>query len=117
MPKKKKATPPNPHDAGGFLNPSVQKDGLPAGAFAIVPDPAGPAGWQLPHHTAHVLKDVDASVDWTLLEKATLLLSLPGDQGRRVSADPALIIDAARHVAGHYRAAGRPIPVALCVLI
>ena len=96
---------------------NAQKDGLPAQAFAIIPDPADPAGWQLPHHTRHVLKDVEGSVDWKLLELATVLLSLQGDEGRRVSADPALIIDAARHIAGHYCNAGKPIPTALCVLI
>jgi len=56
-------------------------------------------------------------VDWLLVERATLLLSLQGDEGRRVTADPALIIEAARHITGHYRNAGKPIPTALCVLI
>ena len=95
----------------------LNRDGLPVQAFAIVPNPTDPAGWQLPHHTEQILKDVEGSVDWALLETATALLSLQGDQGRRVSADPALIIDAARHIAGHYREAGKPIPTALCVLI
>jgi hypothetical protein len=109
--------PETPATAGGFKNPPQQKDGLPAQAFAIVPDPADPSDWQLPHHTQHVLKDAEGSVDWPLLEKATLLLSLQGDEGRRVTADPALIIDGARHIAGHYQNAGKPIPTALCVLI
>jgi len=95
----------------------LQKEGLPMHAFAIAPDPNCPDGWQLPHHTLNILKDVDVSVNWPLLEKATLLLSLQGDEGRRVTADPALIIDAARHIAGHYRYAGKPIPTVLCVLI
>ena len=95
----------------------LNREGLPLRAFAIAPDPADPAGWQLPHHTVNVIKDIEGSVDWALMETATALLSLQGDQGRRVSADPALIIEAARHIAGHYREAGKPIPTALCVLI
>jgi hypothetical protein len=106
-----------PVDSGGFKNPPLQKDGLSANAFAIAPDPQYPDDWQLPHHARHVLKEVEGSVDWLLIEKATLLLSLQGDEGRRVNADPALIIDAARHIAGHYRNAGKSIPTALCVLI
>jgi len=106
-----------PADSGGFENPPLLRDGLPAQAFAIAPDPKCPDGWQLPHHKLDVLEDVEGSVDWLLLEKAMLLLSLQGDEGRRIAADPALIIDAARHIAGHYRNTGKPIPTALCVLI
>ena|GEM_PF-926392 len=101
----------------GLAMTGLSKDGLPAHAFAIAPDPKCPDGWQLPHHKLDVLEDDEGSVDWLLLEKATLLLSLQGDEGRRISADPALIIDAARHITGHYRNAGKPIPDALCVLI
>jgi len=101
----------------GLAMTGLSKDGFPAQAFAIAPDPKCPDGWQLPHHKLDVLEDVEGSVDWLLLEKATLLLSLQGDEGRRIAADPALIIDAARHIAGHYRNAGKPIPTALCVLI
>jgi hypothetical protein len=96
---------------------ALSRDGLPAQAFAIVPDPANPISWQLPHHTKNVIKNIEGSVNWSLLETATVLLSLQGDQGRRISADPALIIAAARHIARHYSAAGIPIPTALCVLI
>jgi hypothetical protein len=109
--------PETPENADRLKNPPLQKDGLPAQAFAIVPDPADPAGWLLPHHTRQALKDVDGSVEWPLIEKSTLLLSLQGNEGCRVSADPAHIIDAARHIAGHYRDAGKPIPIDLCVLI
>ncbi len=99
------------------------KDGLPWQAFAIVPDHEDPAGWQLPHHTREVKRAVpgkigyEHTVDWLLLEKAALLLSRYGDEGRRVTADPELIIQAARHLAGHFRKGGRQIPNALCVLI
>jgi len=99
------------------------QNGLPWQGFAIVPDKEDPQGWQLPHHTREVKRAVlgkvgyEHTVDWLLLEKAALLLSRFGDEGRRVSADPELIIQAARHLAAHYRKAGRQIPPSLCVLI
>ncbi len=95
----------------------AEKDGLPVQAFAVAPDPLQPDGWLLPHHTRQVLKTVEGSVDWQLLEKATLLLSVHGDEGRRVAANPAQIIYAARHVAWHYLKASKPIPTELCALI
>jgi hypothetical protein len=109
--------PETPVNTDRLKSPSLQKEGLPAQAFAIVPDRTRPADWQLPHHTENVIKNIVGSVDWPLLETATVLLSLQGDQGRRISADPALIIAAARHIARHYSEAGIPIPTALCVLI
>ncbi|MCX6006270.1 MAG: hypothetical protein NTZ34_03300 [Chloroflexi bacterium] len=99
------------------------KDGQPWQAFAIVPEKEDPAGWQLPHHTKEVKRAAQGkvgyehTVDWLLLEKSVLLLSCFGDEGRRVAADPELIIQAARHLAGHFRKGGRQIPNALCVLI
>lgn len=99
------------------------RDGLPWQAFAIVPDKEKPETWQLPHHTEEVKRAVrgkagyEHTVDWLLLDKACLLISRYGDEGRRVSADPELIIQGARHLAGHYRKAGRQIPSSLCVLI
>ena len=99
------------------------KDGLPSQGFAIVPDKERPDGWQLPHHTREVKRAVQGkvgyehTVDWLLLDKAVLLLSRFGNEGRRITADPELIIQAARHLAGHYKKAGRQIPDALCVLI
>ncbi len=98
------------------------KDGLPWQGFAIAPDKDNSETWQLPHHTVGVQRAAsgaacERTVDWLLLEKAVLLLSRFGDEGRRVTADPELVIQAARHLAGHYRKAGRQVPDALCVLI
>ncbi|MDD5313366.1 MAG: hypothetical protein PHO26_10060 [Dehalococcoidia bacterium] len=99
------------------------QDGLPRQAYAIVEDPDLPGTWQLPHHTKLVKRAVigkigyEHTVDWPLLEKSVLSLSRQGIDGRRVIADPRLIIDAARHLAAHYRKAGRQIPDVLCVLI
>jgi len=116
MPKRKTVITPKNAPAPLF------KDGLPLQAFAIM-DSNDPAQWQLPHHNKQVIRalsghiGIERTVDWQLLEKAVLLLSRYGDEGRCVIADPQLIINAARHLAGHYRAAGRQIPTALCVLI
>lgn len=98
--------------------PKLFKDGLPITAYAIREDEFDTATWQLPHHTKAIgRKPVEQTVDFVLLDHATLLLSRWGVNGVRCIADPELIILAARHLAGHYRAAGRQIPVALCVLI
>ena len=101
----------------GLAMTTLSKAGLPIDAYAIRPDEYDVFTWQLPHHTSTVFKDVEASVDWPLIEKATLLLSMAGDEGQRISADPELIIEAARHIASHYRRAGKSVPIALCVLI
>jgi hypothetical protein len=101
----------------GLAMTVLNKEGLPITAYAIRADEFDTSTWQLPHHTSHILRDGEDSVDWTLLEKATLLLSMAGDEGRRISADPELIIEAARHIAEHYRKAGKSVPIALCVLI
>jgi len=99
------------------------KDGLPVQAYAIAPDKEDPSGWQLPHHTKEVKRAAQGkvgyehTVDWLLLEKSVQLVSRFGDEGRRVTADPELIIQAARHMAAHFRKGGRQIPTALCVLI
>jgi hypothetical protein len=99
------------------------QDGLPRQAFAIVEDPDLPGTWQLSHHTKLVKRAVvgkigyEHTVDWQLLEKSVLSLSRQGIDGKRVVASPHLIIDAARHLAAHYRKAGRQIPDALCILI
>ena len=112
-----------PANADRAKAPSLLKDGLPHQAYAIVGDPRSPDTWQLPHHTRQVSRAAQGkvgyehTVDWLLLEKAVLLLSRYGDEGRRVTADPELIIQAARHLAGHYRKAGRQIHTTLCVLI
>ena len=95
------------------------KDGLPMHAFAIFADVDDTSTWQLPHHTQTLgspAKD-EQTVDWLLADRAVLLISLYGIDGQRVLADPELILLAARHLAGHYRDAGRQIPTALCVLI
>lgn len=102
---------------------SIVKNGLPWQAYAIVIDTNDPGTWQLPHHTPQVKRAVQGkigyehTVDWMQLEKAVLLVSRYGDEGRRVTADPEVIIQAARHLASHYQKAGRMIPTTLCAII
>ena len=96
----------------------ILQDGLPMQAFAIIGDSDDLDTWQLPHHTKYLGvpgKGVEQTVDWPLADKAVLLISRYGIDGQRVLADPQLIINAAIHLAGHYRKAGLPIPNALCV--
>ena len=103
---------------------ALLKDGLPFQGFAFVGDRERPDTWLLPHHTKAVKKAAagkigyEHTVDWEAMTHCTLLLSRQGVEGQRVIAEePGQIIAAARHLAGHYRKAGRQIPDALCVLI
>ena len=73
-------------------------------AYAIVGDPDDPTTWQLPHHT------INRNVNWALMDAAAAALSLKGIDGKRVSATPQQILDAARHLAAHYTARGKTIP-------
>ena len=99
------------------------KDGLPYKAFAVATDLNDPATWLAPHHTrsiAHAAKAAPAgeqTVDWQKVEEAVRMLSRQGIDGSRIKASPETLIAVARHLAGHYLAAGRPLPDALAVLI
>ena len=95
------------------------KDGLPISAYAIAPSEFDVLTWQLPHHTILVSKPgaLEGSVDWVMMERCVLQLSRQGIDGRRIAADPSTIIHAACHLAGHYNKCGRPLPLALCVLV
>ena len=99
------------------------KEGLPKEAFAIVGDPEDPETWKLPHHTRSILRvargrlDIERTVDWERMGAAVAALSPGGYRGQRVAASPGAIISAARHLAGHYQKAGRPLPDTLAVLV
>lgn len=99
------------------------KDGLPREAFAIMGDPDDPETWKLPHHTKSILRalrgklDIEKTVDWDRMPAAVAALSPGGYRGQRVQATEGEKIDAARHLANHYRKAGRPIPDTLAVII
>lgn len=99
------------------------KEGLSKEAFAIVTDPEDPETWKLPHHTKNILRvvrgklDIERTVDWDRMALAVTALSLTGFRGQRVNASPEEILAAARHLAAHYRKAGRPLPDVLAALV
>ncbi len=100
----------------------LQKDGLPWQAYALVGSREDPDTWKLPHHTRKVYRalkgkvGIEHTVDWELVPAAVAALSRQGFESRRVQASEELILEAAVHLAGHYRKAGRPLPDALAAL-
>jgi len=99
------------------------REGLPKEAFAIVGDPADPETWKLPHHKKSILRDlkgkldIEKTVDWERMSAAVAALSPSGYRGRRVDASPEEILKAARHLADHYREAGKSLPDTLAALV
>ncbi len=99
------------------------REGLPREAFAIVGDPEDPETWKLPHHKKSVLRalrgrlDVEETVDWERMPDVVAALSPGGYRGQRVEASPEEILQAARHQAGHYRKADKPLPDTLAALV
>ena len=98
------------------------KDGLPKEAFAIIGDPDDPDTWKLPHHNRSIFRalkgklDIEKTVDWERMPAAVAALSPSGYRGQRVDASPEQILQAARHLADHYRKAGKPLPDTLAAL-
>ena len=112
------------------IAPLITKDGLPAGAYAIVRDSQDAWAWMLPHHTTAILRPLagtvdkqklalhtERTVDWKLMPLCVAALSRYGYQGKRVIASSEEIIHAARHLAEHYRNAGLSVPDNLGALI
>lgn len=99
------------------------KDGLPKEAFAIVGDPDDPDTWKLPHHKKSIFRalkgklDMEKTVDWERMPAAVAALSPSGYRGRRVDASPEQILQAAKHLADHYRQADKPLPDILAALV
>ena len=98
------------------------KDGLPREAFAVVGLAGDPDSWKLPHHRKSVLRavrgktDIERTVDWALMESAVSALA-PVNHRRAIGASPEEVLEAALHLAGHYRAAGKPLPDVLAALV
>jgi len=98
------------------------REDLPREAFAIVGDADDPGSWKLPHHKKSILRalkgrlDIEKTVDWELMPAAVAALSPGGYRGRRVEATPEQILQAARHLAGHYLKADKPLPDTLAAL-
>ena len=99
------------------------KEGLPKEAFAIVGDPEDPETWKLPHHQKNVPRalrgklDIEQTVDWERMPAAVAALSPRGYRGQRVDARPEQILQAAKHLAVHYRKADKPLPDTLAALV
>ena len=100
----------------------ITREGLPKEAFAIVGDPEDPETWKLPHHTKAIFRaiqgrlDIEKTVDWGRMPAAVAALSRGGYRGERVRASDEEILQAARHLASHYRKARKSVPDALAVL-
>jgi hypothetical protein len=99
------------------------KEGLPKEAFAIVGDPSDPETWKLPHHQKSIFRalrgklDIEKTVDWERMPAAVAALSPGGYRGQRVEASPEQILQAAKHLAAHYRQADKPLPDTLAALV
>jgi len=99
------------------------KEGLPKEAFAIIGEPAEPETWKLPHHKRSIFRalrgklDIERTVDWERMPAAVAALSPGGYRGQRVDASPEQILQAAKHLATHYRKADKPLPDTLAALV
>ncbi len=99
------------------------KEGLPKEAFAIVGDPGDPGTWKLPHHKRSIFRalqgklDIEKTVDWERMPAAVAALSPRGYRGQRVDASPEQILQAAKHLADHYRREDKPLPDILAALV
>jgi len=104
-------------------NQPKTKEGLPREAFAIATDPEDPDTWRLPHHKKSIFRalrgrlDIEKTLDWARMDMAVAALSPGGYGRRRVAASPEEILEAAAHLAEHYRKAGKPLPDILAALV
>ena len=98
-------------------------DGLPEEAFAIVGDSENPDTWKLSHHRKSIFSalrgklDIERTVDWERMPAAVAALSRRGYRGQRVDAGPEQILQAAKHLAEHYREADKSLPDILAALV
>jgi len=103
--------------------PPKTKEELPREAFAIVGDPENPDTWQLPHHKKNIFRvlqgkfDIEKTLDWDQADAAAAALSPGGYRGQRVAASPEEVLEAAGHLANHYRKADKPLPDILAALV
>jgi len=101
---------------------ATTKDGLPREAFAIPGDPADPDTWKLPHHKKSIFRalkakmDIEKTVDWEQMALAVSALSPRICGEGRLCAGPEDTLEAARHLAEHYRKAGKPLPDTLAAM-
>ncbi len=99
------------------------REGLPVEAFTIVGDTGDPETWQLPHHKKSISRaqqgklDIERTVDWERMPAVVATLSPRGYRGQRLAAGPEQILQAAKHLAAHYRKADKPLPDILAALV
>jgi len=99
------------------------KEGLPEEAFAIVGDPGDIENWRLLHHKKSIFRvltgklDIEKTVDWNRMPVAVAALSPGSYRGQKVDASPEQILIAAKHLAGHYLKADKPLPDILAALV
>lgn len=97
--------------------------GLPWQAFAVAGDKDDPATWHLPHHNETIFRaikgktGIERTVDWDRMPATVAAISKGGYRGQRVEASEGEIIEAAKHLAGHYRKADKDLPDTLAILI
>ena len=98
------------------------KEGLPREAFAIAGVADSPDTWKLSHHRRSIFRalkgsfEIELTVDWDKTDAAAAALS-PRNRRRRVAASPEEILEAAAHLAEHYRKADKPLPDVLAALV
>jgi len=103
--------------------PTKVREGLPREAFAIVGDQEDSETWKMPHHKKSIFRalrrkiNIERTVDWERMPVAVAALSPGGYLGQRVEASPEEILQAAAHLANHYRKAGKPLPDTLAALV
>ena len=103
---------------------SIKNDeGLLKEAFAMIGNPEDSHTWQLPHHKKSIFRalrgklDIEKTVDWERMPVAVAALSPRGYRRQRVDASPEQILQAAKHLAAHYRKADKPLPDILAALV
>ena len=99
------------------------KERLPKEAFAIIGNPEDSETWKLPHHQKSIFRalrgkfDIEKTVDWEQMDEAVFALLSGSNRMRRVDASPEAILEAAKHLANHYRKADKPLPDTLAALV
>lgn len=118
-------TPPNVGAIHELPEPEVPQETrspLPWQAYALVGRKERPDTWKLPHHTRAINKaikgkiGIERTVDWMLIDAAAAALSPSARLANKVEASPEEILQAAKHLADHYRKADKPLPDILAVL-
>ena len=61
--------------------------------------------------------NIEKTVDWDRMAVAVAALSPKGHRGQKIDASPGEILQAAKHLAAHYRKANKPLPDILAALV